>query len=469
MSQIHGTDYKLYGLWKQKIFSCSYWAHSFNGDIARRMSIDTDWPATLELTGGYMAIEHGEITKIVSCIKQEIHAENHNFLDQLVIVASDVRRESKNMAQQYMTEVPTSDNWKILDTAINDLNFVWLLAAGYFVVAGEEVILEVVAQNNIPAEAIGEMVPLFDSGLEQYTRGIAKLAKLAQGKSVSKMKEDEHIASLISQHAKKYAWIENSNCVGKSLDVDMVYQLVSEYTKEIPSESRYALSDYDQKTQFVFRAMSQLGSIKQLSAEAFFEVTFILKPYFESIASSMGISYDRFLLLHRNEVGAYLGGKMSSEEIHKRTKMRSQEQHHWFMYTSRDGDEIFCEDQKLALEVFEQVVPRVDSGTEKIVGTPAFRGIVTGTVKVVLNIDDFAKFDEGDILVTTMTTIDFVVLMHRAKAIVTDIGGMLCHAAIVSREMQKPCIIGTKIATQVLKDGDLVEVDANAGIIKILK
>jgi pyruvate,water dikinase len=61
-----------------------------------------------------------------------------------------------------------------------------------------------------------------------------------------------------------------------------------------------------------------------------------------------------------------------------------------------------------------------------------------------------------------------IMLLKKASAIVTDEGGILCHAAIVAREMKKPCIIGTKIATQVLKDGDLVEVDAFARIVKKL-
>ncbi len=59
--------------------------------------------------------------------------------------------------------------------------------------------------------------------------------------------------------------------------------------------------------------------------------------------------------------------------------------------------------------------------------------------------------------------------MRKAKAIVTDEGGVTCHAAIVSRELKIPCIVGTKIATRVLKDGDLVEVDADKAVIKILK
>ena len=68
-----------------------------------------------------------------------------------------------------------------------------------------------------------------------------------------------------------------------------------------------------------------------------------------------------------------------------------------------------------------------------------------------------------------MTTPDLMPTIKQAKAIITDEGGLTCHAAIISRELGIPCIIGTKIATKVLKNGDLVEVDAEKGILKILK
>jgi pyruvate,water dikinase len=68
-----------------------------------------------------------------------------------------------------------------------------------------------------------------------------------------------------------------------------------------------------------------------------------------------------------------------------------------------------------------------------------------------------------------MTRPEYVPLMRLALAIVTDEGGITCHAAIVSRELKKPCIIGTKIATQVLHDGDLVEVDADAGVVRVIE
>lgn len=116
-------------------------------------------------------------------------------------------------------------------------------------------------------------------------------------------------------------------------------------------------------------------------------------------------------------------------------------------------------------------VPRINNldKINEIKGEMAFSGKVKGGVSVVLSMENFNKFKKGQILVTRVTDPSYVPIMKIAKAIITDIGGITCHAAIVSRELKKPCIIGTKIATQVLKDGDLVEVDANQGIVKILK
>ena len=75
------------------------------------------------------------------------------------------------------------------------------------------------------------------------------------------------------------------------------------------------------------------------------------------------------------------------------------------------------------------------------------------------------KVKPGDILVASMTIPEFVPAMERAAAFVTNEGGILCHAAIIAREMKKPCIIGTKIATRALRDGDIVEVNADKGIV----
>lgn len=121
-------------------------------------------------------------------------------------------------------------------------------------------------------------------------------------------------------------------------------------------------------------------------------------------------------------------------------------------------------------------ITSLKKGTEKeekeeivIKGSIANRGKIRGPVKVVKYSPDCSKIEKGDILVASMTTPEFVTALKRVAAIVTDEGGITCHAAIVSRELNIPCVIGTKIATKILEDGDLVEVDANKGAVKKLK
>ena len=102
-------------------------------------------------------------------------------------------------------------------------------------------------------------------------------------------------------------------------------------------------------------------------------------------------------------------------------------------------------------------------------GLAASVGRVVGTVKIVDSARQVGKVQKGDILVAVMTRPDYIAGLKKAAAVVTNEGGITCHAAIVSRELGIPCVIGTKIATEVLKDGDLVEVNANHGVVTVLK
>jgi pyruvate,water dikinase len=92
-------------------------------------------------------------------------------------------------------------------------------------------------------------------------------------------------------------------------------------------------------------------------------------------------------------------------------------------------------------------------------------GHASGKVKVILKAKDISKFQQGEILVTAMTTPDWVPAMKIAAAIVTDLGGKTCHAAIVSRELGVPCIVGAENATKVLKDEEVVTVDGQRGLV----
>ncbi|HAG07126.1 MAG TPA: phosphoenolpyruvate synthase [Peptococcaceae bacterium] len=104
-------------------------------------------------------------------------------------------------------------------------------------------------------------------------------------------------------------------------------------------------------------------------------------------------------------------------------------------------------------------------GEVLVKGMAASPGVATGRVILVRTVEDIVGVKEGDVLVTVMTNPDMVPAMKKAAAIVTDEGGRTCHAAIVSRELGIPCIVGTKTATQVLKPGTEVTVDATRGVV----
>ncbi len=123
------------------------------------------------------------------------------------------------------------------------------------------------------------------------------------------------------------------------------------------------------------------------------------------------------------------------------------------------------QERPLDLEEIQRPSKKKLRGLKQIKGIIANKGVAKGKIRVVIKIQDLKKVKKGDILVTDETDPNFLPIMKKIKAIITDIGGVLCHAAIVSREIGIPCIVGTKIATRALKNGDLVEVDANRGVV----
>jgi len=116
-----------------------------------------------------------------------------------------------------------------------------------------------------------------------------------------------------------------------------------------------------------------------------------------------------------------------------------------------------------------QALCREKKSSNVLKGRTAWPGNVKARVKVVHGPQDFAGFRAGDILVASMTTPAMMPIMKKAAAFVTDEGGITCHAAILARELKKPCVISTKNARRVLRDGDWVEVDADQGVVKIIK
>jgi len=128
-----------------------------------------------------------------------------------------------------------------------------------------------------------------------------------------------------------------------------------------------------------------------------------------------------------------------------------------------EGEEIFIVQTRAITTIGKKVEEGKVSGEIILTGLAASSGIASGKVKIVREMSDLEKIQIGDILVTKMTNPDMVVSMQKSAAIVTDEGGLTAHAAIVSREMGIPAVVGTREATSKLKDGEIITVDGSSG------
>lgn len=130
-----------------------------------------------------------------------------------------------------------------------------------------------------------------------------------------------------------------------------------------------------------------------------------------------------------------------------------------------------CAFQGKEVDEIEKFLIKKKKSTNKLIikGRTGYPGKVKGIARIIHNPKNIKLFNKGDILITGMTRPDFLGLIKKAGAIVTDAGGILSHVAIIARELKMPCVVGAEVATHIIEDGDLVEVDAEKGIVKIIK
>jgi len=234
---------------------------------------------------------------------------------------------------------------------------------------------------------------------------------------------------------------------GKFEDLGLIFRLISEFWPALTISSLLGgeLSNLADKS-----ISKRAYELRVATDKILYKVGDLL---FDIIESKVSKENTWFLLF--DEIASL---KMPSEEMIEKRKQ------HFVYYLGGLYDSLKEVEDKFGIDIEEEMVNK-----EKIVkGRCASRGKVCGRVKVIFETDQMDKVGEGDILVTSMTTPDFLPAMVRAGAFVTDEGGVTCHAAIVAREFNKPCVIGTGNATRVLKDGDEVEVDADEGIVRVL-
>ncbi len=215
------------------------------------------------------------------------------------------------------------------------------------------------------------------------------------------------------------------------------------------------------RDQAIIKGFTKLNYATNTADGAINYLGFYMRPFFDEIGKRLGVIYEELLSMRVPEILESLRNDKLSVS---KKKLSARYKNHALIF---DHDKTFVLSGK-KLQKYKKLELKGDKikKIKTLAGVVAYPGDkVEGKIKIIIADEEVRDFTSGKILVTQMTNPSFLPAMKKAVAIVTDEGGMLCHAAIVSREIGVPCIIGTKIATKVLKDGDKVKIDAKKGII----
>ncbi len=274
----------------------------------------------------------------------------------------------------------------------------------------------------------------------------------------------------------KHLWIGKDGVSTMEEYKQSVEKILSEYDpkealkneEQTWIDSKKARDEYERNTQLttqekeLFREYAEFAFTKAYRRKIQLYWAYKMDFVFEELAKRFGIDFMESRFLVPDEVYAGLANGLSGE---MKEVLRARTQHCVY-YGEKDLEIVAI---GTACEMFENTIQAEETlDLKEFKGQVACMGKVQGIVKIVNTTSDMGKINDGDILVSIATNPDILPAMKRAVAFVTEQGGITSHAAIVAREMKKPCIIGTKIATKVLKDGDRVEVDANQGVVRIL-
>lgn len=276
----------------------------------------------------------------------------------------------------------------------------------------------------------------------------------------------------IEKHSTQYIWLLKTLLSGEDYTILRIIGRLQELIKNNPQEELERITQETQKRKEELNQLCEKLPLKFKQDIILFQEVFYFRDvrlmwlnegchysmhFLQEIAKRLGITYEEIIYLLPQEIekGLIEGLTVPKPEIQKRIEKYAMvmENHKIMLYAGEEVEQ-------------HRVKKNGKEGIIEVKGHSASQGKARGRVIIVKDWSELHKVKKGHILITKLTTPDFVVAMEKAAAIVTDLGGITSHAAIVSRELGVPCIIGTEIATQVFKDGDLVDVDATEGIIR---
>lgn len=282
--------------------------------------------------------------------------------------------------------------------------------------------------------------------------------------------------SAVADHTAEYGWVTTARYTGTPLsEEDVIRNLrdvvgrAHESLKSLEQDRRQKEAELEKikakgdRIRTLLEIAQEYAYLRTYRMDAIFEGDFLLRDFFVEIADRAGVEYRDLIQLTVPEIISTLHDDSSANKLKSLAEVRRNDS--FVVYLINDeltvGEGADVEGLVDDNEAGKEDTAGFDARTEKrIQGRVAQRGEVTARVKIVRSEEQVDKVNNGDILVSPMTTPDMTVGIAKADGIITDEGGVASHAAIISREFGIPCLIGTEIATSVLQDGDKVKLNA---------
>ncbi|MFH1276270.1 MAG: PEP-utilizing enzyme [Candidatus Woesearchaeota archaeon] len=339
------------------------------------------------------------------------------------------------------------------------------MRAETFLIPFMEKVLREKGSKNVDEDLLLLLSPVEESFITREIRDRIKI-KQNSGKNISKD---------LKEHTKKYHWLQNNYAKDVCLDEKFFEKQLKDIKnpaeelkkldhelKEIKEKKGKLISQLklDQETKNLIKITEVFAYMQDERKKYVLLATHYERIFIEEIARRAGLNLSEMEYTHFYEMKDVLQGKFDKKLSVKRKKFCA-------VIFDKKGYDILA--GKEAEDLFNKLFKEDNQEVNELKGVVASKGKVKGTVKIVRKTHDIINMQQGDILVSSMTRPEMILAMKKAAAIVTDEGGITSHAAVISRELGIPCIIGTKIATKVFKDGDLVEVDAEKGIVRKIK
>ncbi|MFA5126147.1 MAG: aminopeptidase [archaeon] len=225
---------------------------------------------------------------------------------------------------------------------------------------------------------------------------------------------------------------------------------------------RYA-GDEESRAPLTKEDVMRISSERQRVAELYSQTEELIEKAIKSLSTKYGKNVKLVKSVTVSELRQFPLGSFPKELI-----LRAKKRQKSYLYMISNSKEMVLTEDKIIEGVRKEFIDEKINLNEPLKGKSAFHGKAVGKVRIVNNTEEMLSFEEGEVLVSINTNPSLLPAMKKAFAIVCDEGGIMSHAAIIARELKKPCIIGVKVAAKVLKNGDLVEVDADNGIVKLL-